>query len=180
MKPIWRLFEQVVAGLEKIHGPVDTVVTTPDHLPEKISGRMREVDASIRYKVGSVVGVIVVECRRRGANEDITWLEQLKSKRDSLGASIMIAVSNHGFSTAAVEFAKYHSIELRILRQRLDKQVTCEFFEDGKKVQTLQYDYKDINGKHLGGTSVGILSNGYTCRLTFGQVRNYTESKSIK
>ena len=47
---------------------------------DKITNQPREVDASIRYQVGSVPILITIECRDRVAVQDSTWIEQLVQK----------------------------------------------------------------------------------------------------
>src|SRR5712691_6264859 len=69
----WREFERLVALIEHHLAPKGAVVRSPDHLTDKRTGQSREVDASIRYVVGSVTILITVECRERSHNEDVTW-----------------------------------------------------------------------------------------------------------
>jgi hypothetical protein len=111
----WRRFEVLISQIEKALGPLEAVVKSPDKVPELVSGDLREVDASIRYKVGSVPLLITIECRKRSRKDDVTWIEQLATKRKSIGASRTIAVSARGFSRAATEAARLHGIETRRL-----------------------------------------------------------------
>jgi hypothetical protein len=46
--PEWKEFEQLVARIEQDAGPLGLTVTSPDRITCKITGRKREVDASIR------------------------------------------------------------------------------------------------------------------------------------
>lgn len=118
--PRWREFEKLVALVEHHLGPQGAVVRSPDHIPDKVTGQPREVDASVRYQVGSVPILITIECRDRVSIEDVTWIEQLVSKRDSVGASATIAVSANGFSGPAKEKARAHGIETRVLKEVSD------------------------------------------------------------
>lgn len=111
----WRQFEVLISQIEKAFGPLGAAVKSPDKIPELASGNLREVDASIRYKVGTVPLLITVECRKRGRKDDVTWIEQLATKKDSIGASRTIAVSASGFSRAAIDTARLHGIEIRRL-----------------------------------------------------------------
>ena len=45
--------ELLVARLEKILAPEDATITSPDYLLDKITGGKREVDVSIRSRIGS-------------------------------------------------------------------------------------------------------------------------------
>ncbi len=109
----WREFEQLVARLEADCGPLGLIVTSPDRLPCKITGRAREVDASIRSKVGSSEVLITIECRKRRPRQDVTWIEQLATKRANLGVDRTIAVSSSGFSPEAEALARHYGIALR-------------------------------------------------------------------
>ena len=106
--PKWREFEKLIALVEHHLGPKGAVVRSPDHITDKVTGQPREVDASVRYQVGSVPILITIECRDRVSTEDVTWIEQLVSKRESIGASATVAVSATGFSGPAKEKAKAH------------------------------------------------------------------------
>lgn len=49
----WREFEMLVARIEADAGPSGMIVKCPDKIRSNVTGRLREVDASIRYKVGT-------------------------------------------------------------------------------------------------------------------------------
>lgn len=113
----WREFEQLVARLEADCGPLGLTVKSPDRLPCKVTGRVREVDASIRSKVGSSEVLITMECRKRRPRQDVTWIEQLATKRANLGVDRTIAVSSSGFSPEAEVMARHYGIALRRLSE---------------------------------------------------------------
>jgi hypothetical protein len=96
--PKWKEFEKLVALIEYHLSPQGATIKSPDYIPDKITGELREVDASIRYQVGSTPILITVECRKRSTKQDTRWIEQLVRKRDDIGASATIAVSSSGFS----------------------------------------------------------------------------------
>jgi hypothetical protein len=109
----WREFEQLIARIEADAGPRGIVVTSPDRIRCKLTGRLREVDATIRAKAGTADMLITIECRRRTKVQDVTWLEQLATKRSSIGADRTIAVSLSGFSPEAETAAQRLGITLR-------------------------------------------------------------------
>lgn len=113
--PDWRQFERLVARIEADAGPLGLVVTSPDRIPCKITGRLREVDASVRTKIGTTTILVTIECRKRRPKQDVTWIEQLATKRMHLGAARTIAVSSSGFSAEAEAMARHHMIDLRQL-----------------------------------------------------------------
>lgn len=111
--PEWREFERLIARIEADAGHRGLVVKSPDRLRCKLTGRLREVDASILAKVGTTEMLITIECRRRLKLQDVTWIEQLAAKKSSIGADHTIAVSASGFSAAAQIAASHASISLR-------------------------------------------------------------------
>ena len=115
--PDWREFERLVARIEADAGPHGMVVTSPDRIKCKVTGKKREVDASIRCKVGTVDMLITIECRRRSAVQDVTWVEQLVNKQKAIGADRTIAVSSSGFTEPAKKVASLNGISIRKLSE---------------------------------------------------------------
>lgn len=113
--PEWREFERLVARIEADAGSECLAVKSPDRLRCKLTGRLREVDASVRSKVGTAEVLITLECRKRRPKQDVTWVEQLATKKQNLGAARTIAVSSSGFSAEAEVVARHHGIDLRRL-----------------------------------------------------------------
>lgn len=111
--PEWREFERLVARIEADAGPRGMTVTSPDRIRCKTTGRLREVDASIRSQTGTVEMLVTIECRRRSDIQDVTWIEQLVTKKHAIGADHTIAVSASGFSKNAQKVAAENGISLR-------------------------------------------------------------------
>ena len=61
--------------------------------------------------------MITVECRKRNARQDVTWIEQLGCKKQAIGAARTIAVASSAFSKDAIRVAEYYGIDLRILSE---------------------------------------------------------------
>jgi hypothetical protein len=112
-KKKWREFEKMIARIEGYFEGKGAVIRSPDKITDKITGEPREVDASIRYQVGSSAGLVTIECRDRKGIEDVTWVEQLVTKGRDIGAAQTIAVSSRRFSKGAIAKAKHHGIETR-------------------------------------------------------------------
>lgn len=115
MSTEWRQFEELVARVEQALAPSGAAVKSPDRVPDKVTGEPREVDASIRYNIGTVPVLITLECRERSAVQDVRWIEELAEKKRSIGASITVAVSSSGFSAPAIQKAASVGIETRTL-----------------------------------------------------------------
>ena len=113
----WRKFEQLVALIEAQAAPRGAVVKSPDRIRDLVTGRLREVDASIRQRVGTTEILVTIECRKRSRIADDQWIEQLASKRQKIGAAKTIAVSASGFTRAAQITASQHGIDVRVLSE---------------------------------------------------------------
>ena len=118
--------------------PSGAIVASPDRILDKVTGELREVDASIRYKVGTCPVLITIECRDRAAVEDVRWIEQLAEKQRSIGASITVAVSSSGFSEPATKKAAALGIQIRILSD-----ATADTFVQWLKFQDVQLDVSE-------------------------------------
>jgi hypothetical protein len=65
----WKQFEQLVARIESDASKEGLTVVSPDRIRCKITGRKREVDASIRGKIGTADVLITIECRKGKVQE---------------------------------------------------------------------------------------------------------------
>lgn len=107
--------EKLVKTLEQIIAGTGIEIKSPDYIFGIKSKRKREVDVSLKAKIGSINFLVVFECRDRKGAQDVTWIEQLAKKKEDIQASEVIAVSSVGFSETAKELAKIEGIELRSL-----------------------------------------------------------------
>lgn len=120
-----RDFELLIEKIKKVLLPIDSIIKSPDFLPDLVSGnKKREVDISIRTIINSSPILITVECRDRNvSNEDTTWIEQLVTKANDLGIHKTIAVSSKGFSEQAIIKANHYGIGIRVLKEITDKDI---------------------------------------------------------
>jgi len=145
MATAWRDFEKLIARIEQAMAPSGAVVKSPDRIPDKLTGGLREVDASIRYKVGTCPVLITIECRDRSSIEDVTWIEQLAEKKRSVGASITLAVSSSGFTSPAIQKASASGIEIRTLTE-----ATADDFVQWLKFENVVLDVSEWSLANLG------------------------------
>lgn len=139
-----RELELIVEKLESIGLPKDAVIKSPDSIPHNITGDGREVDVSIRYNIGNNSILIIIECRdRKSANEDITWMEQVKSKREGINADKFIAVSSKGFSKNAIKYASTYGIETRTIEE-LTKENLKDFPSGNAIVNINKAEFLDL------------------------------------
>jgi hypothetical protein len=108
-----RDFEEMVARIEGGLAPFGANVKSPDYIPDKVTGTDKEVDVSIRYRIGTAEVLVVIECRDRSEMEESTWIEQIATKSRDIGAAVTIAVSSSGFTEPAIKKANGHNILLR-------------------------------------------------------------------
>jgi hypothetical protein len=111
-------FEALVACLSKCLHEKATV-TPNDKLVDKHTGRKRQIDISIRITDGPSSFLGIIEARDRSRKVGVPYLEQVKSKRDSVGADKAFIVSNKGFTSAAITKAHAYNIELLSLSKAL-------------------------------------------------------------
>jgi hypothetical protein len=112
-----RALEMLTARIEGALSGLDVTVKSPDDPPDLVAGGTREVDVSLRSKVGSAEVLVIVECRDRGRRADIQWIDQVKTKRDAVGAAKAIAVASGDFSKKALTAARAYGIDTRTLAQ---------------------------------------------------------------
>jgi len=116
--------------IEESATPRGAIVTSPDRIRDLTTDELREVDASIRFRLGSVDILITIECQKRSRKANDTWIEQLATKRQKLGAAKTIAVSERGFTRAAYLTARQHGIELRTLSEIRPQDVAGWFLQE--------------------------------------------------
>jgi hypothetical protein len=121
--PQWKDLEQLVTRIEEVLAPEGAEVKHNDSVPDRITHQPRQIDGTIRFKVGSVPILVTIECRDWVRIEDTTWIEQIAAKRDDVGAAKTIAVSSTGFSNPAIQKAKFYGIEIRTVAEITDDQI---------------------------------------------------------
>jgi hypothetical protein len=123
-----RFLEELVYALETMLASTPVEIKSPDFIVGKSTKARREIDVALRSTIGSAAVLIIIECRDRRDVQDLTWIEQLASKREDVGADKAIAVSATGFSQSARNIARYKQIELRSLEE-LDEDVVFDWLK---------------------------------------------------
>ena len=77
----------------------------------------REVDILIQYDIGIAPIRIAIECRDRTRKDDITWIDGIAGKYKNLPVNKVIAISNSGFSSTALQKAELNNIETLTLEE---------------------------------------------------------------
>jgi hypothetical protein len=124
LNPPWRAFELLIARIERLLSHADVIIRSPDFIEDRVTNAAREVDVSIRSKTGSAGILITIEGRNRSEPQDVTWIEQLETKRNDIRAAHTIAVSSSGFTKAAIEKALHCGMSLRRIDEISDDEIT--------------------------------------------------------
>lgn len=126
MKKAGEEFEDLVEVISKqLHKKA--IVTKNDKIKDIHTGKNRQIDISIRINDGPTKFLAIIEARDRSRKVGVPYLEQVKTKRDSVGADKAIIVSNKGFTQTAIEKSKYYNIELFSLIDAIRNNWSSEF-----------------------------------------------------
>lgn len=107
-----REFEVEYEKYYKALDPAIYKVESPSFLTDKITGIKREVDILISFKdEKNTERKISIECRDRpNTVQDVTWIEQLATKKNDLGIDITIATTTNSFTKPAILKAQAYGI----------------------------------------------------------------------
>lgn len=111
-------FEKLVAWINKsLHSKAS--ITPDETLKDLDTGNPRQIDACIRFKEGPTEIMGIIEARDRSRKVGVAYIEEVISKKASVGADFAIIVSNNGFGGPAIAKAKRHGIRLFTLEEAL-------------------------------------------------------------
>lgn len=112
-----RELELLIKRLEKYNLPEGAVIKSPDYIEDRITSQPREVDATIRYKLGTNEILIGFECRDRNSPEDATWIEQIRGKHEDLNTTKVVVISSGRFTKPALNKAKHYGISTKTVEE---------------------------------------------------------------
>lgn len=107
----WEKFEQLVEKIQKDLAGTATV-TRNDKIEGKNSGTKRQIDVSVRQKVGQFELLVAIECKDLARPVDVTDVESFTTKIRDIEAHQGAMVSASGFTEAAKASAKSANIKL--------------------------------------------------------------------
>jgi hypothetical protein len=147
-------FEDLVYVISKhLHKKAEVVLD--EKLIDKDTGNKRQVDIAIRIKDGPIVFLAIVEVRNRTRPVGVGYIEQVLTKRDSVGADKAIIVSKSGFYQSALEKARNNKIGTYTFEEALKKDWSLVFrfldfiyvhsIDSNTKIFYLDQDNKIIN-----------------------------------
>jgi hypothetical protein len=111
----WERFEEVVAEIQRQLAP-DATVKHNDHITGR-SGRTRQLDVTIRQRIGLVDVLVVVECKDLKRRVEIGHVEAFSKKLEDVSANAGLMVATAGFDAGAQAVAKQNGIRLLTHRE---------------------------------------------------------------
>lgn len=110
-KAKWKKFEELVTKIQKDLSP-NAIVTPNDKIKGHITGRMRQVDVSIRQQVGQFNILIAIDCKDRSVPVDVKGVEEFIGIIQDIGANKGAIVSATGFTSTAIKRAESSGLNL--------------------------------------------------------------------
>jgi len=111
----WKRFEKKAFEIQKSLSAANADVKYSDSIYGNDSKTNRQIDISIRSRVGSYSVLIVVECKDHKIPVDITDVDRFVTKVRDVRANKGVMISAKGFTEAAQNAAEQHGIDLRQL-----------------------------------------------------------------
>ena len=108
----WEYFEKLIERINWAIDKTDAYIVRDHKVPDIHTGQNRQVDVAVFSTINGTQHFVAFECRRRKKTEDVTWIEQLATKRYSIDAKQIIAVSASKFSRPAIKKAKALGVTL--------------------------------------------------------------------
>jgi hypothetical protein len=100
-------FQQLIRDIERQLNT--TARVTESLMLADATGDVREIDVAIEFTSGTHAVRIAVECRDHARRADVTWIEQLRGKYETMDVDKIVAVSRGGFTKGAIVKARtYH------------------------------------------------------------------------
>jgi len=110
-RPKWKRFEELVAKIQAdLAG--DAVVTHNDRIMGRRSGVLRQIDVSIKSRVGQFHLLIVMDCKDYQRPLDVKDVEDFIGLSQDVAANKAALVAMNGYSEAARRRAEDAGIEL--------------------------------------------------------------------
>lgn len=109
----------------------DSVVTESKMPVDRVTGSKREVDICIETAIAGHNVILCIECRDHKRINDVTWVEQMKSKHDRLPTNILVLATQSGFTPEAQKVAEAHGIETIVMEKMNEDEAKDLFGENG-------------------------------------------------
>lgn len=122
-------FQRLIYHIEKCVAGNSDIKVIESYMMMDSSGKEREIDVAIVSKVNEHLVVIAIECRDWKRKCNVTWIDSLIGKYESMQVNQVIAVSSSGFSKAAITKAvKTQRLSLLTLQEAMDADWIRKFY----------------------------------------------------
>jgi hypothetical protein len=108
----WKRFEKKAFDIQKSISAANTDIKFNDSIPGMDSKTNRQIDISIRTKVGSYPILVIVECKDYKDPVDVKAVEAFVSVVRDVRANKGAMISAKGFTEAARTLAEHHNIDI--------------------------------------------------------------------
>lgn len=109
--PKWKKFENLVGKIQKVFSP-DAVVTIDDRIIGKITETKRQVDITIRKKIGQYNILVGIDCKDLSSPVDVKGVEEVIGLIQDIGANKGAIVSASGFTSTALKRGEKAGLDL--------------------------------------------------------------------
>ena len=107
----WKDFERLVERLQRgFHQ--NATITPNDKIIGQNTGRSRQIDISVRYRLGPTDVLIIVDCKKWRRRIDAPAMDTFIGLKQDVKAHVGVLVCEQGFSKAAVRLAERNNIQL--------------------------------------------------------------------
>ncbi len=115
-----KALERIVGLLESALSDRDVEIKVRHSLIDRSTGASREVDIYIEETLRGQVHVSIIECRCHKEKVNLTYIEQIVTKRADTGNPHTYVVSRSGFTQGAIRKAAHHNVGLFTLAETTD------------------------------------------------------------
>lgn len=110
-EPKWRRFEKLVAKVQQELAP-NAVVTHDDHIKGHDSEKLRQVDITVKQKIGQYEMLIAIDCKDYKIPIDVRNIEQFIGLIKDIRANKGVMVASSGFSETAKKVGEKAGLNL--------------------------------------------------------------------
>ena len=110
----WQKFEELAADIQSKLSPESTVIHN-DKIRGNITGTIRQIDISIRTKVGQFEMLIIIDCKDYKKPVDVKSIGVVMELAEDVGANKTSIIAANGFTSSAKSRSKAAGIDLLTL-----------------------------------------------------------------
>jgi hypothetical protein len=111
----WREFEDLAASIQKQFVGADATVTTNDHIRGRRTGDLRQIDITIRQRVGQFEMLVVIDCKDYKTPVDVKDVEAFIGLLEDVAGNKGVIIAARGFTSGAKKRAADARIEILTL-----------------------------------------------------------------